>query len=330
MLSEKTAQDWVERVFWTYSQEVIATPDGWRLNVHRFRPNRVSSKVPVALIPGHATTAWTYFGGERAGMAGALAATGRDVWVLDPRGSGASRHPKPRTPVRISDKLSQDLPAFFRHLLDNTGAEQLDVVGHSLGGVLIYLHALSQASNIFRRAVTLGAPLRIPRAGVSPLLRARVTESVAEKLGRVPLGRFTERIAKRVGVRWMPVHFDPSGIAPDAFEGFLRSGVCDVYGPELAELIRWIRTGEISALNGTLRLERSRLPMPTRFLVGAGDILTTPESVRHAYEKIGGKGCDLHVLGRETGARHDYRHADALLGYGARYEVAPLIIDWLG
>lgn len=330
MPSELTALDWVERSFWTYSQEVIATPDGWRLCVHRFRPNRMRSAVPVVLIPGHGTSAWTYFGGEKAGIAGALAAAGRDVWLVDPRGCGRSRHPEKASPVRISDKLSHDLPTFFQHVLEITGAEQLDAVGHSLGGVLIYLYALSHADRLFRRAVTLGSPLRIPRAAVSPLLRTRVTEFLASRLGRVPLGRFTERIAKRIGARWMPVHFDPSGVAPEHFESFLRNGVCDVYGPELAELIRWTRTGDIASFQGGQRLERSRLPMPTRLLVGAGDVLTTPESVRHTYEQIGGDKCELHVLGCATGARHDYRHTDTLLGYGAPYEVAPLITGWLG
>ena len=253
MLSERTTRTWIERNFWAYSHELITAADGWRLALHRLRPNRPVSSTPVALIPGHGTTAWTFFGGEGAGIAGALASAGRDVWVLDPRGCGNSRHRNPKAVVRIADKVGHDLPAFFDHVLHVTKSRQLDAVGHSLGGVFIYLYALSQRRSIVRRAVTLGSPVRIPRAAVSPLLRTRVTESVAQRLGRVPLGRFTERISNRVGIRWMPVHFDPRGIAPDYFEAFLRCGVSDVYGPELAEVIRWVRTGDMRSLSPALR-----------------------------------------------------------------------------
>ena len=72
-----------------------------------------------------------------------------------------------------------------------------------------------------------------------------------------------------------------------------------------------------------------RLPMPTRFLVGAADRLTTPEAVAHAFETIGSQYCELYVLGQESGVPHDYRHTDLLLADDLHRDVSPLVVDWL-
>lgn len=329
MLTESTTRDWLNRSVWTYSHEVVSTSDGWRLNVHRLHPSRPLTNIPVCMIPGHGTTAWTFFGGDGAGIAGALADAGRDVWVLDPRGCGTSGHLRENSVVRIADKLAHDLPAFFEHVLHRTHSDVVDTVGHSMGGILTYLYVLSHPHNIVRRAVTLGSPVRIPRAAVPPVFRTRGVEAFAARLGRVPLAKLTERVSKRLGVNWMPVHFDPTGIAPHDFEAFLRAGISDVYGPELRELLRWIRTGELSALTHTSRLDRGRLDMPTRFIVGAADTLTTPESVRHAHDTIGGSEREYEVVGVKSGASHDYRHTDILIGKNVREDIAPKVVEWL-
>ena len=329
MLREATTREWITKSAWTYSHEIVSTADGCRLNLHRLRAAHPVSNIPVALIPGHGTTAWTFFGGEQAGIAGALATAGRDVWVLDPRGCGTSRHLRENSTVRIADKLAHDLPAFFSHIMSRTGADCIDAVGHSLGGILIYLHSLTRPRNVIRRAVTLGSPVRIPRAVVPPALRTRAVEAFARRLGRVPLSKLTETVSKWAGTNWMPVHFDPEGIEANDFEAFLRSGVADVYGHELQEMVRWIRTGEITSLAYSTKLEHGRLPMPTRFIVGANDVLTTPEAVAHAHDSIGGAERELHILGTATGTKHDYRHTDILIGRRVQSEVAPLIADWL-
>jgi alpha-beta hydrolase superfamily lysophospholipase len=314
---------------WAYEDSLVDTDDGWRLRVHRLRPLRPQSGVPVVCVPGHGTTAWTFFGTERGGIAGALAAAGRDVWLLDPRGAGESRHRRRRSPVRVQDKLWIDLPAFLRHVMRATGSREVDALGHSLGGVLVYLGALVGEAARFRRAVTLGSPLRIDRAALPPLLRTKMTGAVAGRLGRVPLSGLVSRIEERMEMSWMPAHFDPDHTDPARFQAFLRHGITDVYGPELSELVRWLRTGCPFEMVSRPRPEDGRrLPMPTRFIVGAEDRLTTPHAVRHAFDTIGSERCEYVVLGRAHGTERDYRHADILIGNHVHAEVAPLVLDW--
>ncbi len=315
---------------WTYESLRLPTDDGWSLAVHRLQPLRPVSSVPVVCIPGHGTTAWTIFGGERGGLAGALAASGRDVWLLDPRGCGDSIHTENPGDVRVRDKLWVDLPHFLDLVERETGCSQVDAVGHSLGGVLIYLKALVGHRPRFRRAVTLGSPLRIERAVLPPLLRTRATGVLAGRLGRIPLSKLTGRLGDRMPKSWMPIHFDPRHMCGSRFQRFLQSGIADVYGAELSELVQWIRTGcPFEMVSRPRPRDGRRLPMPTRFLVGAADKLTTPDAVAHAWRTVGSSDCELHVLGTSAGSRRDYRHTDILLGDHVHEEVSPLVVDWL-
>ncbi|PKN54028.1 MAG: hypothetical protein CVU56_28755, partial [Deltaproteobacteria bacterium HGW-Deltaproteobacteria-14] len=152
----------------------IATSDGWRLRLERFTPAISSDRTPILCIHGHATTAWTWRGGPGGGLVGALVDAGREVWTVDLRGAATSTPPRRGAPVRVADKLTLDLPAAIAHVLSKSRPKSgIDLVGHSLGGVMIYLFGLTDhpLARRVRRAVTLGAPLTAPGARIpAPLL----------------------------------------------------------------------------------------------------------------------------------------------------------------
>ncbi len=98
---------------------------------------------PVLLVPG--------YGGGTGGLqtlADRLAATGRDATVVRLPGNGTGDL------ALSADALDQAA----RAALERTGAESVDVVGYSAGGVVARLWAADGGADLARRIVTLGSP----------------------------------------------------------------------------------------------------------------------------------------------------------------------------
>lgn len=98
---------------------------------------------PVLLVPG--------YGGSRASMqtlAGRLSAAGRDATVvgLPENGTGDL--------AGAADALDAAVDA----ALERTGADSVDVVGYSAGGVVARLWVADGGAGVARRIVTLGSP----------------------------------------------------------------------------------------------------------------------------------------------------------------------------
>ncbi|MEU9178326.1 alpha/beta fold hydrolase [Streptomyces sp. NPDC048550] len=84
----------------------------------------------------------------------------RRVYALDLRGHGLSGRP-----ARYSVELMRDDVLGF---LDALGLDRIDLVGHSLGGVVAYLVAAEQPHRI-GRLVLEDAPAPLPRASAAPV-----------------------------------------------------------------------------------------------------------------------------------------------------------------
>ena len=98
---------------------------------------------PVLLVPG-------YGGSTRSlqALADRLTATGRDAEVV----------PVPNGGTGDLDASADALAAAVDAALDRTGAESVDVVGYSAGGVIARLWAADGGADQARRIVTLGSP----------------------------------------------------------------------------------------------------------------------------------------------------------------------------
>jgi triacylglycerol lipase len=98
---------------------------------------------PVLLVPG--------YGGSTAslqGLADRLTAAGRDATVVGLPGNGTGDL------AAAADALGDEVEA----ALARTGAESVDVVGYSAGGVVARLWVADGGADVARRIVTLGSP----------------------------------------------------------------------------------------------------------------------------------------------------------------------------
>ena len=230
----------------------------------------------------------------------------------------------------MSDKLKHDIPAAIAYILSQTGASALDAVGHSMGGVLLTLHALTTPKPAIRRLVTISSPLTLDKDTIPLVIRNQLGELIARQLPRVPLKLLSSRFSRLIPTRLLPTHFEPALAQRDTVRQTLTHHVSDVYGSELEELVRWIATADPAALMTACTTRyHTRLPVPTLFLVGANDRLTTVDAVKRTHDSVGADHSMVHVIGRESGYSFDYRHFDVLVGGRISSEVTPLVSDWL-
>jgi pimeloyl-ACP methyl ester carboxylesterase len=308
----------------------VHTADGWQLVLYRDQPRTGRTATPVLLLHGLASTPDCWYGGCEGGIGTSLAESGRDIWTLELRGGPHSQHATAPNTVRMSDKLKHDIPSAIAYILDQTGAQTLDAVGHSMGGVLLTLHTLTTPKTAIRRLVTIGSPLSLDKDTIPLVIRNQLGELIARQLQRVPLKLLSSRFSRLIPARLLPTHFEPALAQRDTVRQTLTQHVSDVFGSELEELVRWISTADPAALMTACTTRyHTRLPIPTLFLVGANDRLTTAAAVQRTHASIGTAHSRLHVIGRESGYSFDYRHFDVLVGGRISSEVTPLIRDWL-
>jgi pimeloyl-ACP methyl ester carboxylesterase len=307
------------------------TADGWELALHRLHGG--AQKPPVLFLPGYGTDHRCFLPVHHVGIADALHALGRDCWLLDFRGSGGSRRLAEAGPVSLDAKIRFDLPAAIAAVLAATGWQVLDVVGHSIGGVILYGWLGTTGSDVVRRAVTLGSPSHFGFRAPAAFARAQeaVVPRILRQIERLPARSLLGGLSRLPMRRPYRSYFHPSSGNAAVGRHYLREALTDVYGHELAQLARWFVTADMTDAEGSVSyteaLELVRTPL--LFLAGNADRVVTPDRVRDAHDRVASVDKALMVLGREHGASADYGHLDLLAGQWAPVDIHPRVIDWL-
>ena len=127
----------------------VETEDGWLLTLHRYLPADGAVRQPVPIVLGHGInmnrTAFEL--SRRGSMARALAARGHDVFVAEYRGEPSARPPlrgdnaRKRWAYTLMDHAQHDLPAIIDTAARLGRSDRVSWVGHSMGGILLYLYA---------------------------------------------------------------------------------------------------------------------------------------------------------------------------------------------
>ncbi len=263
-----------------------------------------------------------------------LAAEGYDVFNLDLRGHGRSRHLGAHPPKDIADYVREDVPAAVDSVRRLSGFERVFLIGHSLGGLISYAATPGIADQI-AGIITLGSPYHFTRGSrfLSMFGSAMLAADKALKLG---IDAFPLQDAGEV-MRLLRV-FIESPLFPLPIRGYApRSVEPRILGEHMSLAMD---RGSVAVLrNMFLRAAEARasghrlgvlygfasafeaLATPLLVVAGSQDGLAPPEAVRPAYERSSSPDKTYRVFPRG--------HIDILVGRDAPLTVWPLVLSWL-
>jgi len=317
----------------------LLTDDGWRLAVHRYRPESAVRGHPVILCHGMISNRYTFDLPAAASLARFLKENGRDVWVPELRGSGMSAKPglfRSDVPYswQFEDLLRRDLPAVIRHVLARTGAPALHWVGHSMGGLLIEAHMAANDDPHLASATVIASPCdfsKVRNESFQHLLRLKWLLKLYPIFPLPFVGRFLIPFAHRL---WnhSTGPFYPPNIEPQTARRVIALASESITSKKLwLEAGAYLGSGLVAPDTGRGYMEglsNSRVPLMA--LAGSRDEMAPEPAVRPACETNGNpveRKC--MTFGKTAGCGEDYGHVDLLVGKRVESEVFPVVLRWL-
>ncbi len=290
-------------------------------------------KASVLLVHGYGQNHYAWHLPSRS-FANYLAAEGYDVFNVDLRGHGRSRHLGAHPPKDLADHVREDVPAAVEEIQKLTGRTQVYLVGHSLGGVFScaaapalgdavagiatlgspyhfsrgsrFLSWFSAATLMLDRTLSLGSGL-IPLRYLGELMRLG-RGFVESPLFPLPIrGYAPYSIEPRVLGQHMSLAMDRGSVAT-LRSLFLRAAEARASGHRLGVLYGFAAAFEA-------------LDIPLLVIAGSEDDLAPPESVKPAYVRSGSSDKTYRVF--------PHGHIDIISGKEAPRTTWPLIAAWL-
>jgi polyhydroxyalkanoate synthase len=291
------------------------------------------TKAPVLLVHGYGQNRYAWHLPARS-FSNYLARAGFDVFNLDLRGHGRSRHLGAHRPTHVADHVREDVPAAVEEVQRLSGGRGLYYVGHSMGGLIGYAAAAS-LDGALAGIATLGSPYHFAR-GAWALRLAGDTMLALDR--RLPLGHGASTL-KGLGeaMRLLRV-FIESPIFPLPIRGFAAGSMEPVVlGQHMSlamdegslTVLRNLFLGAVESRQSGHRLGGltgyagafEHLDLPLLIIAGTKDDLAPPASVQPAYEHS--RSADKEYRAFPRG------HIDLIVGREAPLTVWPLLEAWL-
>ncbi|MEP7123516.1 MAG: alpha/beta fold hydrolase [Byssovorax sp.] len=301
--------------------------------VRKRRANVIETRAPVLLIHGYGQNRYAWHLPSRS-FSNHLAQSGFDVFNLDLRGHGRSRHLGARRPNHITDFVREDVPAAVDEVRRLSGNRPVFLVGHSLGGLIAYA-AAGPLDGALAGVATLGSPYLFTK-GSWPL---RVLGGAMLALDRrTSLGQGTVGLKGLGEAMRLARLFVDSPIFPLPIRGFARGSM----EPEVLEqhMSLAMDSGSIAVLRhmfldaAEARQNGHRLgglygyagvfealDLPLLVIAGAVDDLAPPASVEPAFQLSRARDKSYRVFPRG--------HIDLVMGRDSPTSIWPLLTAWL-
>lgn len=271
---------------YTHEEGTLTTSDGVVLYTQSWYA--VQPKATIALIHGLAEHSTRY---QHVGEY--FAAHGYTVHTMDLRGHG--RSPGKRILVRRIDEYSNDVAAFLAWIRTQDADRPLFLLGHSLGGLIVTYHVLTQSPDLCG-VILSGPALQIE--GVSPfqMLVGRLLARVAPSL---PMKKLDSTAVSRDPVVVKAYQTDPL-----VYLGSIPAAT----GIAMITAITYIQQ----------QMEAFRLPLLV--VQGTADRLVNPEGSKQLYARAGSTDKTLKLY---DGLYHE------VLNEPEKEQIMAEIVEWL-
>ncbi|MCA9605064.1 MAG: alpha/beta fold hydrolase [Myxococcales bacterium] len=315
---------WVRRLTLDLPYEVeerLPTADGCFVELRRLpREDGVSDGPPVLLVHGLALNHRNNDLTEDISLGRYLARRGHDVWLLTLRSGRDDLSWREEKQATFETMARHDLGVGIDAVLARTGAERVDYVGFSMGGMLMYAAAgRTVTDDVLRRVVIIGSPAEIrPPLSMIAVIARFIPHWLVPTLRLRLVSRFMAFAADLVHT---PIHrwiYNTENVERGMAGYALTNGFVNIPSGLAAELVRFASDAGTVTFDGApvLPALRGRVA-PALFVAGADDRLAPPDTVRLAFDAWGADvdtQKDFRVVGVETGAAADYGHGDLAIG----------------
>jgi alpha-beta hydrolase superfamily lysophospholipase len=288
---------------------------------------------PVLLVHGYGQNRYAWHLPARS-FSNYLARAGFDVFNLDLRGHGRSRHLGAHRPNHIADHVREDVPAAIEEIQRISGGRPVYYVGHSMGGLIGYAAAPSLGSALGGVA-TLGSPYHFARGSWPLMLAGNLMLAVDRK---VPIGHVAAPLKPLGEAMRLLRAFVESPLFPVPIRGFAaRSMEPTVLGQHMSlamdagsvVVLKNLFLGGVESRRSGHRLGGltgyagafEKLDLPLLIIAGSKDDLAPPASVLPAYESSRARD--------KTYRTFPQGHIDLIVGRDAPLTIWPLIESWL-
>jgi pimeloyl-ACP methyl ester carboxylesterase len=313
-------------------QHLIPNGDGWLLSLNQtWHSERLRPELrPVLIVPGYGMNSFIYsYHPTGISLQGYLAEAGLEVWRADFRAQGGAVREGGTDNFSLEDLALRDLGTALEGVLERTrtSAERVDVIGGSLGGTLIFIHAVLVPDHRMGTFVCIGSPVRwvevhpwVKRLSASPrlvgLVRFKGTRRIAELA--LPI------VARHL--RWLlAVYMNPEITDVSAVSEMARS-VEDPNRHVNREIARWIRDRDLVLHGKNISEEIAKIENPLLCVLAQNDGIVPPGTAAFPYRTVGSPVKRLVAVGSKTLAM---AHADLFVSREAHERVYKPIRDFL-
>ena len=316
----------------TFVKEVVVTRGAVPLAMIRKRlaRNGGGTRGVVLLVHGFGQNRYAWHLPSRS-FANYLARAGYDVFNLDLRGHGRSRHFGSRRSKSVADYVEEDLPIAIEEVQQIAGRRKVFVVGHSLGGLVTYA-AAPGLDGALGGIASFGSPYHFGRGSTSltaiatfvrtvNVLRLKPNPPVPLKavgLTMVAFRRLAESPLYPIPWRgWRKGSMEPHVLTEHLRMAFDRAGLA-----ELAELFDWAAQKRFGGRESDYGERFEKLDLPLLVVAGTHDDLAPPEGVHPGFARSGSSDKTYRAL--------PLGHIDLLVGREAPKSSWVVLSDWLG
>lgn len=262
-------------------------------------------------------------------LEGYLVEAGFEVWRVDMRAQGKSRSVGGDEAFGLEDLALTDLDVAISTVIDRcrTGADRVDILGASLGGSIMFSHAVLKADNRMGSLVCIGSPVRwvevhpvIKLAFSSPRLVGMVRLRGTRKIAGFALPHLAKRTPWLLSIYMNPELTDTSAAAE------LVRTVEDPNRHVNRQIAHWIGDRDL-ILRGVNIAEGLRdITAPLLCVSAWGDGIVPRATARFPYDQVRSPLKKLLEVGT---AELAMAHADLFISSEAHLRVFEPLAAWL-